>query len=136
MSTEGHSPGVPDGLNRETFPRFAEPHRRELKLHCYRMLGSLQDAEDLIQETFLRAWNALDEFEGRALFKNWLYRIATNACLNALASRSRSRLEFFRRGRTEHRLRRCRHLLSPSVTIPHTLLRRETRRTWAHFRAG
>ena len=91
MSTGPHFPGVPEGLNRETFSRFAEPHRRELKLHCYRMLGSLQDAEDMVQETFVKAWNALDEFEGRALFKNWLYRIATNACLNELASRSRRR---------------------------------------------
>jgi RNA polymerase sigma-70 factor (ECF subfamily) len=82
-------PGVPEGLNRDTFARFAELHRRELKLHCYRMLGSLHDAEDVVQETFVKAWNALDEFEGRALFKNWLYQIATNACLNALASRSR-----------------------------------------------
>lgn len=90
MSTaEGRGPGVPEGLSRETFARFAEPHRQELKLHCYRMLGSLQDAEDAVQETFVKAWNALDEFEGRALFKNWLYRIATNACLNALASQSR-----------------------------------------------
>ena len=85
----GRGPGVPEGLTRDTFPSFAEPHRQELKLHCYRMLGSLEDAEDLVQETFVRAWNALDEYEGRALFKNWLYRIATNACLNALASRSR-----------------------------------------------
>lgn len=89
MSIPDGGPGVPEGLNRDTFPRFAEPHRRELKLHCYRMLGSLQDAEDVVQETFVKAWNALDEFEGRAAFKNWLYRIATNACLNALASRSR-----------------------------------------------
>jgi RNA polymerase sigma-70 factor (ECF subfamily) len=87
--TAAHGPGVPEGLTRDTFPQFAEPHRRELKLHCYRMLGSLQDADDAVQETFVKAWNALDEFEGRALFKNWLYRIATNACLNALASRSR-----------------------------------------------
>jgi RNA polymerase sigma-70 factor, ECF subfamily len=84
------APGVPEGLTRETFPRFAEPHRQELKLHCYRMLGSLQDAEDAVQETLFKAWNALDEFEGRAAFKHWLYRIATNACLNALTSRSRS----------------------------------------------
>ena len=89
MSGNGRGPGVPEGLNRDTFPRFAEPHRQELKLHCYRMLGSLQDAEDVVQETFVKAWNGLDEFEGRALFKNWLYRIATNACLNALSSRSR-----------------------------------------------
>jgi RNA polymerase sigma-70 factor (ECF subfamily) len=85
----GGGPGVPEGLNRDTFPRFAEPHRQELKVHCYRMLGSLQDAEDIVQETFVRAWNGLDQYEGRALFKNWLYRIATNACLNALASSSR-----------------------------------------------
>jgi RNA polymerase sigma-70 factor, ECF subfamily len=87
--SSGRGPGVPEGLNRDTFAGFAEPHRQELKLHCYRMLGSLHDAEDVVQETFVKAWNALDEFEGRALFKNWLYRIATNACLNALASRSR-----------------------------------------------
>ena len=89
MSDKARGPGLPAGLNRDTFPRFAEPHRQELKLHCYRMLGSLQDAEDVVQETFVKAWNALDEFEGRALFKNWLYRIATNGCLNALSSRSR-----------------------------------------------
>jgi RNA polymerase sigma-70 factor (ECF subfamily) len=83
--------GVLDELNRETFPRLAEPHRQGLKLYCYRMLGSLQDAEDMVQDTFVSAWNALDEFEGRASFKNWLYRIATNACLNFLASRSRRR---------------------------------------------
>jgi RNA polymerase sigma-70 factor (ECF subfamily) len=83
--------GVPEDLSRDTFPRLAEPHRQALKLYCYRMLGSLQDAEDVVQDTFVSAWNALDEFEGRASFKNWLYRIATNTCLNALASRSRRR---------------------------------------------
>jgi RNA polymerase sigma-70 factor (ECF subfamily) len=83
--------GVPEVVNRDTFARLAGAHRQALKLYCYRMLGSLQDAEDLVQDTFVSAWNALDEFEGRASFKNWLYRIATNACLNALASRSRRR---------------------------------------------
>jgi RNA polymerase sigma-70 factor (ECF subfamily) len=73
--------------DQDTFQQLAEPFRRELQLHCYRMLGSFQEAEDLVQETFLRAWRARDRFEGRMSFRNWLYRIATNACLNALAKR-------------------------------------------------
>src|ERR1700716_2474778 len=70
----------------DAFQQLAEPYRRELQLHCYRMLGSVFEAEDLVQETFLRAWRARERFEGRTSFRNWLYRIATNACLNALAS--------------------------------------------------
>ena len=66
------------------FGDLVEGYRRQLHVHCYRMLGSFDDAEDLVQETLLRAWRARATFEGRSLFRTWLYRIATNACLSAL----------------------------------------------------
>ncbi|WP_370616951.1 RNA polymerase subunit sigma-70 [Mumia sp. Pv 4-285] len=69
------------------FSELAKRHRRELHVHCYRMLGSFQDAEDTVQETFLRAWRRRETFEGRSTFRAWLYRIATNACLDLLAKR-------------------------------------------------
>jgi len=72
--------------DRDAFSALVEPHRGELQVHCYRMLGSLQDAEDALQETLLAAWLGLDGFEGRSSVRTWLYRIATNRCLNHLRS--------------------------------------------------
>ena len=74
-------------VDEATFSGLAERHRRELHVHCYRMLGSFEDAEDTVQETFLRAWRRRETFEGRSTFRAWLYRIATNACLDLLAKR-------------------------------------------------
>ena len=75
--------------DRDAFAALVEPHRGELQVHCYRMLGSLQDAEDALQETLLSAWLGLDGFEGRSSVRTWLYRIATNRCLNVLRSAGR-----------------------------------------------
>ncbi|MBI3241891.1 MAG: sigma-70 family RNA polymerase sigma factor [Chloroflexi bacterium] len=87
----GHLAAARAGDHNE-FSVLAEPYRRELQVHCYRILGSLHDAEDLVQETMLRAWRRLDTFEGRASLRAWLYKIATNACLDALDKRPRRAL--------------------------------------------
>ena len=75
--------------DKTAFAAQLEPHRRELQIHCYRMLGSLDEAEDLVQETFLRAWRKRASYEGRASVRAWLYKIATNACLDLLARNKR-----------------------------------------------
>jgi RNA polymerase sigma-70 factor (TIGR02960 family) len=77
------------GGDTEAFGELVGPYRRELHVHCYRILGSTQDAEDVLQETLLAAWRALSEFEERASVRSWLYRIATNHCLNAVRAASR-----------------------------------------------
>ncbi|MBB4966320.1 RNA polymerase subunit sigma-70 [Saccharothrix violaceirubra] len=78
----------------EEFAKLADPFRAELLAHCKRMLGSVHDAEDQVQETFLRAWRSYGDFEGRSSLRTWLYRIATNVCLNALESRRRLPVPF------------------------------------------
>ena len=75
------------GGDERAFERLIDPHRAELNAHCYRMLGSLHDAEDALQEAMLRAWRGIDRFEGRSSLRSWLYTIATNTCLNAIAKR-------------------------------------------------
>jgi RNA polymerase sigma-70 factor (ECF subfamily) len=79
-------------IDEAAYLRLVEAHRRELHAHCYRMLGSVQDAEDALQEALLRAWRGLPRFEGRSSLRSWLYRIATNACLTAIERRPKRML--------------------------------------------
>jgi RNA polymerase sigma-70 factor (TIGR02960 family) len=89
--TDEHDPTVDAAKagDQSAFATLADRHRRELHVHCYRMVGSFEEAEDLVQETFLRAWRSRQTFEGGPGFRAWLYRIATNASLDAIRSRSR-----------------------------------------------
>ncbi|MEU0484104.1 sigma-70 family RNA polymerase sigma factor [Streptosporangium sp. NPDC006013] len=106
----GDGDAVVDAARAGDEPAFAalvERHRGELRVHCYRMLGSFDEAEDLVQETFLRAWKSLGGFEGRSTFRAWLYRIATNACLDVLDGRAHRVLPQYLSGPSD-----------PSVSLP------------------
>jgi len=92
LAARCHDPAVTADLidlaragDEEVFRQLLEPYRRELEVHCYRMLGSFTDAEDAMQEALLAAWQGLGRFEGRSSIRTWLYRIATTRCLNAPA---------------------------------------------------
>jgi len=109
----------------DAFRELTDPYRRELQVHCYRILGSVQDAEDLVQETRLAAWRGLDAFEGRSSIRAWLYRIATNRCLNALRDRARQ-------GPRHHRLDG--EPAAPPLTDGRRLIARWTRPRFSHAR--
>ena len=90
-AADGAAPVTAAG-DREGFAALFDRYRRELQVYCYRMLGSFHEAEDLVQETFERAWRAIDQVDASSSLRAWLYRIATNACLDALRQRGRRRV--------------------------------------------
>ena len=106
-------------LDSAEFATLTEPFRRELLAHCYRMLGSVDEAEDLVQETYLRAWRSHGGFEGRSSVRTWLYQIATNACLTAVQRRARRPLPS--------------GLAGPAATRPHRPTRAGRSRGWSRF---
>jgi RNA polymerase sigma-70 factor (ECF subfamily) len=83
---------VPTAVDADSFQKLVEPYRAELHSHCYRMLGSVHDAEDAVQDALLRAWRGLPQFEGRSSLRSWLYRIATNSCLRLIERRPKRAL--------------------------------------------
>jgi RNA polymerase sigma-70 factor (ECF subfamily) len=105
-------------VDQSAFAELAEEFRAELQLHCYRILGSVQDAEDLVQETLLAAWRGHERFEGRSALRTWLYRIATNRSLNALRERGRRPRDSRRRRKEPPRRHRRLASASPSGSSP------------------
>lgn len=101
--------------NPQRFGDLTEPFRRELQVHCYRILGSLHEAEDMVQETFIKAWKRVETYEGRASFRSWLYKIATNTCLDFLDSKRSRRLLPFQ---------------NAPASDPHTILPPSPEMTW------
>lgn len=95
------------------FGELLEPHRQELQVHCYRMMGTIEDAEDMVQETFFRAWRKRDTYAGRASLRAWLYKIATNACLDALKRASRRSVP-----QTYEDVSRAANPISPDINDP------------------
>src|SRR3954453_3884503 len=92
QSNETRSLAAARAGDQEAFRHLTDPYRRELLVHCYRILGSVEDAEDMLQEALLRAWRRLESFEGRTSLRRWLYKIATNVSLDALDRRHRRTL--------------------------------------------